>query len=894
MSSNRRDTNPDELLEALSRTSVSERGVLRVFLGMCPGVGKTYSMLLSARQQVARGVNVLVGIVETHGRKETEALLEGLTIVPRASREYKGTTVTKMDLDAILAQKPTLVLVDELAHTNAPGSRHLKRYQDIQELLGAGIDVYTTVNIQHIESRNDQVAQITGVIVRETVPDSFLELADQIEVVDLSPSELLERLKEGKVYIGDRAARAAEGFFKAEHLLALRELSLRFVAEKVDQDLHDHMTINGIEGPWNTNERLLVAVSYSPYSARLIRTARRMAYNLEAPWVALYVDTGETLQPGDIETLQKNLALARELGAEVVTTSDHDVAAAIQRVSRDRNVTQIIMGRPDRRIVQDFFARGSLLDKLVRDTSKVDVHVIRAERKPRYRGWAARWPNFKTGFLPYYNTALFMLVVSFMCRAVLPFLGYRALGSVFLLSILIVAGFTTGGPILLAAVISAFVWDFFFIPPTWTFTISSSEDTMIVVSFFVAALIGGFLTARIRRQELVLESREGESRLLYELVKKLSNAKNSKQIAEILSEAVTKQFRGKSSVLLADKAGQLLTEQIVGRHLSEKEVAVAQWSFENAKSAGWSTQTLSGATCLCMPMKGESGVVGVVAFHPPAGLTSFSIEKESFFETVVTQTAIVLERLEFRDAAESTKLYAASEKLHQTLLNSVSHELRTPITALIGSASALKDEKTLSNIAIRNSLADEVIGAARRLDRVVGNLLDVSRIEQGALQLKKEWFDLGDLIRLTANELRDELGARRLQVPASETILMEADFQLLQHALAQLILNASKYGKPETPIEVSGEIKNELIVLTVKDEGSGLPEGTEQLVFDKFYRVPGTPAGGLGLGLLIAKNIVELHGGTILAKNRSDKQGAEFVIEFAFNPPPDALKEALV
>ncbi len=883
---------PDELLEALKKTNADERGKLRVFLGMCPGVGKTFSMLEAARQQVVRGTRVLVGVVETHGRKETEELLQGLTILPKKQIHYKETTLFEMDIDRVLEERPALVLVDELAHTNIPGSRHTKRYQDVQELLSAGINVYTTLNIQHIESRNDQVAQITGVLIRETVPDSFLELADQIEVVDLSPAELLQRLEEGKVYLGDRAARAKEGFFKEEHLLALRELSLRFVAEKVDQDLHSHMTIKGIEGPWNTNERLLVALSHSPYSARLIRTTRRMAYNLEAPWIALYVNTGEHLLKEDEEMLQKNIALARELGAEIITISDNDIANAIQKVSQDRNVTQIVMGRPDRRFLRDLFAQGTLLDKLVRDTSKVDVHVIRAERKSRYRGFAMRWPNLRSGFFPYYNTAWFMVVVAFLCRALLDLIGYRALGSIFLLAILTVASFTGGGPTLFAALFSAIVWNFFFIPPTWTFTITAPEDFMMVTSFFVAALVGGLLTTRIRRQESALAMRESETRLLYELVKNLSEVQNEKQAAQILSETIKRQFKSSNAILLGH-AGKLDTEHLIGKHLSEKDFAVAQWSYENNKSAGWSTQTLSASPCLCLPMKGNTGVVGVVAYFPHSSQKNLSIETKNFLETIMVQTAIVLERLEFRGAAEATKLYEVSERLHQTLLNSISHELRTPITALIGSATALGDDKTFADSNARKSLIGEVVGAAKRLDRVVENLLDVSRLEKGTLQLKNEWFELGDLLSRVKSELKDEMNGRTLQVTGDGSILIEGDFQLLDHALSQLVLNATKYSKPATKIEISIEKTGDKVRVKVRDEGVGITEGLEHRLFEKFFRAPGTPAGGIGLGLSIVKSILELHGGKVSARNRLDVQGAEFEVELPLKTPPEVLQEAL-
>ncbi|MEK6556447.1 MAG: two-component sensor histidine kinase, partial [Bdellovibrionota bacterium] len=411
----------DQLLSAVQKMSSGEsRGRLRVFLGMCPGVGKTYAMLKAAHEAQTRGTKVLVGVVETHGRKETEELIKSLSILPPIQIPYKGSILTEMNLDQIIREKPDLVLVDELAHTNAPGSRHIRRYQDVEELLNHGIDVFTTVNIQHIESRNDQVAQITGIKVRETVPDSFFENAGQIEVVDLSPEELLRRLKEGKVYLGERAEQAEQNFFKIEYLTALRELALRFTAERVDHNLKDQMVLKGIEGPWNTQERLLVAVSYSPYSARLIRATARKSYNLEASWVALYVDNGDNLTAEDKETLHKNLNLARELGGEVMAISDNDISRAIQKICREKNITQIIMGRPERRFFQDLFSRGTILDRFVRSTSNIDVHVIRAARKPRYRGFHLNWPEFSPGIWPYWNVLWFFAVISFGCYAVLP------------------------------------------------------------------------------------------------------------------------------------------------------------------------------------------------------------------------------------------------------------------------------------------------------------------------------------------------------------------------------------------------------------------------------------------------------------------------------------------
>lgn len=637
---------PDELLKAIKSSDNKAIGKLHIFLGMCSGVGKTYAMLEAAKHQAVRGTAIKVGVVETHGRKETEELLQGLTIIPKREMEYRGSLFYEMDLDSILAEKPELVLVDELAHTNVPGSRHAKRYQDVQEILKAGIDVYTTLNIQHVESRNDQVTQIAEVVIRERVPDSILEKAEQIEIVDIPPAELLRRLDEGKVYLGERAKRAKEGFFKEETLLALRELALRFVAEKVDQDLHISMTINGIAGPWSTNERLLVAISSSPSSARLIRTARRMAFNLEAPWIALYVKNSVILSADDEIMLEKNIALARELGAEVLTIADHNLARAIQKVSNNRNVTQIVIGRPKRRFLRDYLRRGSLLDKLLKETSKVDIHVIRAVKEGPKR-FLFLWPQFSTPLFTYANTALFLIGISFLCAVLLPILGYRALGSLFLLSILVVASFSNAGPILFAAIFSAIVWNFFFIPPIFTFIINSTEDLVMLLSFFVVALVAGFLTSRIRQQEIALNVRENETRLLYEMVKKLSVAENPADVCAIITEIIQFQFKAKIVVLLADQSKKLVLkkDEPNTQLMHEKEMAVAQWSFENRQHAGWSTQTLSGASCLCLPMIGNSLIVGIVAYFPVSKNEFLGIEKRNFLETVITQSTIVLDHM---------------------------------------------------------------------------------------------------------------------------------------------------------------------------------------------------------------------------------------------------------
>ncbi len=881
--------NPEELLEVVQKLDARKnRGHLRIFLGMCAGVGKTYAMLKSAKEQQKRNVRVAVGIVETHGRRETQELLVDMNVIPRKTISYKGTTLYEMDLDAILTTKPDLVLVDEFAHTNAPGSRHSKRYQDVEEMLDAGINVYTTINIQHIESRNDQVAQITEVHVKETVPDSIFEKADQIEVIDLSPQELLQRLSEGKVYLGDRAEKATENFFKEERLTALRELALRFTAEKVDQDLLDQMTIKGIEGPWNINERLLVAVSHSPRSGPLIRSARRMAYNLEAPWIALYVDTGQELSPEDQKTLQKNISLARDLGAEVITIANTSITHAISSICRDKNVTQIVMGRPEGRFFRDLITGGTFLDRLVRVASKVDIHVIRT-RSISSKRFRFPWPQFRSGLVAYYHTGWFLAVVSFLCYGALPYVGYRALGSVFLLSIIAVAGISSRGPILFAALISSLVWNYFFIPPRFTFSIRSWEDMMMVISFFVVAIVSGLLTSRIKRQEKILQRGEEQARGLYELTKNLAVAKTESEIVSILGSTIDDRFPCQSQILLSTNNGTL--DHPKNLSFNEKDYAVAAWVFDHGKSAGWSTQTLSGSLCLCMPMKGKTGMVGVLALYPNDPKRFLAMEQENFLETVLNQAAIVLERFRFGKAAEATKIYEASEKLHQTLINSVSHELRTPITTIIGASTALKDPKTIDDQKGRIAMLDDLVRSANRLNRVVENLLDMSRLEKNSIELKKEWFEIHDLISDVRQDLKDELKDREIKILGEPYTLVEGDFRLLHHALANILLNAAKYTPTSSDIEIEIHKNAAKVLLSVKDHGPGIPKGMEEKLFEKFYRPDGTKTGGIGLGLSIVKNIIELHGGTIHAKNRQDGHGAVFQWDLPTKEAPTKLRE---
>jgi two-component system sensor histidine kinase KdpD len=875
----KRRPNPDDLLKGIQAVDKrSNRGHLRVFFGMCPGVGKTFSMLRAAHERLKDGVVVVVGVVETHDRIETASLVQGLEQIPKREIEYKSTKLLEMDLDSILKRKPKLVLVDELAHSNVIGSRHSKRYQDVQELLIAGIDVYTTLNVQHIESRSDLVFQITGVPVQEKVPDSFLDLVDQVELIDLSPEVLLQRLNEGKVYFGDRAARAADSFFKFENIIALRELALRYTAEKVDSQLRDQMILKQVPGIWNTNERLMVAVSLSPYSARLIRATRRMAYNLEAPWIALYVDTGEVLNETDLKQLNRNLALAKELGAEVVQSKEPSLIEAVKRTALEKNVTQIVIGRPDKRFVRDFLTQGTILDQLVRETSEIDIHVLRQERKPRYKGLKFKFPQFKTGLIPYWYTFWFLIAVGFLSYAVAPWIGYRAVGFIFLSAILFVGTIARFGPILFAAGFCSFIWNFFFIPPQFTFEIKEPEDVMNVIAFFIVAFVSGYLTSRIKKQESALSERAYTSSVLYEFSKSLGSAKSKDEIATISRESFERIFKCEIEIILKDPSNELQHHPVGTNRtkIDPKEFAVASWSFKNQKNAGWGTETLNSSKCLSIPLKGRAESIGVILIWPKRGAKK-DPEFEFLIETSVSNTAMAFEREMFEEKSKEADVLASSEKLHQALLSSVSHELKTPLTAIIGNATALKqDGQGLSESGKEQALGD-LIESSERLNRVVENLLDMTRISSGALKVRDDIFGINDFVDSSLSRYASVIRNHKVCFKkSSQEIFVRGDDKLLEHVLSNLLSNAAYYAPRGSEIKIEVSSDESFGKVLVLDEGPGIPQDSIEKVFDRFYRVPGTPTGGTGLGLSIAKALVLAMGGAISVQNRNDQSGSAF------------------
>ena len=886
--------NPDVLLAALQKEEARKRrGTLKVFFGMAPGVGKTYAMLEAARRELAAGRDVVIGYVETHGRKETDALAQGLPIVPRLAIEYRGVPLTEMDLDAVLARRPQLALVDEFAHTNAPGARHPKRYQDVLELLDAGIDVFTTLNVQHVESRAEVVRQITGVTIRETLPDTALDGAE-FELVDLTPEELRARLDAGKVYLPDSARAAQDHFFRPGNLSALRELALRFAAEHVGQDVLAYRQAHGIADPWKSGQRLLVAVSASPTSAALVRWTRRLASELQAPWVAVYVEQPRPLTEDEQARLSRHLALARELGAQIVTTTDDDVAAGLLRVAREQNATQIVAGKPAGWRALDLLRGGSLLNRLIRDSGHIDVHAVRAEgEEPLLRRPAP--PRVDAGSARGYGIALGVVAGVTGLNAVLQFrLPYQSLALIYLLSVVILGIFVGRGPTLFVATLTALAWDFFFVPPHLTLRITNVTDVMFFSIYFVVALGMGQMAARLRAQQAAERRREQRATALYLFTRELAQATDFADLLAVIIREVGKAAQADVALSLSEEPQEsALTPYFASTwSMVEKEQSVASWALGHCQSAGRGTDTLPSAEGLHLPLVAGEHAVGVLSlrFRDPAPLGA---DQRELLDAFVRQIALVLDRQRLRDAEQQAKLVAESEKLSKTLLNSISHEIRTPIAAITSAASSLAEPRDGGPTAFQRNMVAEIQEAAGRLNRLVGNLLDITRLEAGRVRAKLDWCDVADLVQVTLKQIEKDLARHKVTVQLAPGLpLVRMDYVLMQQVLTNLLLNAAVHTPPGTSVQLGAAIDADTLVLTVSDTGPGFPPETLPLIFDKFYRAPAAPAGGTGLGLAIVKGFVEAQGGKVRAENRPGG-GALFTIRLPLaKPPPVSVESA--
>ncbi len=869
---------PDELLASLVKAEEkSKRGKLKIFFGMCAGVGKTYTMLQTAQTEKSKGCDIIIGYIETHKRKETANLVEGFEMIPRKAYEYKSTTVLEMDLDAIIARKPRIVLVDELAHTNAPGSRHTKRYQDVQEILGNGISVYTTLNVQHLESRSDTVAQITGTIVRETIPDEIFESANEIEIVDLTPEELLERLSEGKVYTPERSREAIEHFFRKGNITALREMALRIAADRVDKQLHDYMQDKRIRGPWKSGLHLLVAIGPSPYSGKLLRWAKTLAYSMGANIQALYVETLHVLKPKERDQLDKNIKLAKQLGITVRIITNNDIVKAIVDFAHKENITHIIVGKPRVRNLISLLRLGGFVNRLIRYSGNIDVYILGSDSlsKDKYRDRISI-PPFTSTIRQYLVIPLLVILSSVVCYLIKDYIGYQVVSFVLLFLVSILALFFGTGPILVAAALSALIWDYFFIPPQFTLHIAQPEDALMFIMFFIIALINGILTSRVRRQEKKIRVREERTNALYQLTKDLTLASGIDEVSKIATQYIQKYFRLACAIIVKNELNQL-ENQLVGDSkikLSENEMSVAAWVFKHSSKAGKHTDTLPSVDYTFYPLTGNNNNMGVIAVKQPAVFTQ---GEEQFWEAFISQISGSLEREFLRIVAKNTFVLNESDKLYKTLFNSISHELRIPVATIMGASDTLLmqdyPEKT------RLELYNEINKASVRLNRLIENLLNMSRLESGRITPKPDWCDVHDLANKIDSSLKQELTPFKLSIVIpKEMPLVFMDYGLMEQSIYNLVLNATQYAPAGTQIRLKFYYDHDNLTIQVMDRGIGFPEAELSSVFDKFYRGKNANAGGTGLGLSIVKGFIEAHQGTVTTENRRNG-GAVFTIK---------------
>ena len=873
--------NPDQLLEAIQRQENREKlGKLKIFLGMAPGVGKTYAMLRQAQDLKEKGIDVVVGLVETHGRKETIALIENLDILPRISVPYRGITMNELDLDAIIKRRPQLVLVDELAHTNAPDQRHKKRYQDVLEILDAGIDVFTTLNIQHLESRSEIVREITGVKIQETLPDSFLDSADEIILIDLDPEELLKRLREGKIYTPDKAAEAAQNFFQVGHLTALRELALRATTERVDQELQDIRRIQNIDRPWKATERLLVAVFASPYSEKLIRRTRILASAMGAGWFGAYVETPRALSEEERVLLGRNLALVRELGGTVLTTMDENAAEGILRLSRENNISQIIVGRSKQPWWNRIRTKVSLVDYLLRESKEIDVYVVTADTPKSRR---ARWPFVnlsESGIWRDYALAmLFLVSVSGFGILTLEFIGYRSVGILYLLAVAILALFVGRIVIWFSAVAGGFLWDFLFIPPTFAVSITHPEDYMLITMFIVTAAITGQLMARLRRNQQMLSIREQRASSLYSLTRQISSAQSLDKVVETAVKEIETVLSANVAVLIKSTTeDSKFVEYPSGNlKLDEKERSVALWVVKHSRQAGRFTDTLPSAKALYIPLTSTNGTLGVLGIQPKNN-QEWTPELQTILDTFVQQLLSGIEREFLHELARKNVIEVESERLSKIILNTVSHELETPLSNIDKAAQKIVGFSAVPSLDQLKTLGEDIEVNTKRLSRLVDHLLDMSRLEVGELKLKKQITDLRSLINKTISKMQIDLHHHHVKTNINQNLPdLNVDPSALEQVITNIIDNFVVHTAEGSHLEIECSADDHWVTFSFRDNGTGLPGEDPNAVFGKFFRATTNDVGGGGLGLSIARGLVEAHGGTMKAQNRSGG-GAEFTI----------------
>jgi two-component system sensor histidine kinase KdpD len=888
---NDRDGRPDP--DALLRQpQQGHRGRLKIFLGAAPGVGKTFEMLTSGQAQHAQGVDVVVGLVETHGRAETEALLAGLEILPRQRLPHRDRFIEEMDLDALLARRPQLALVDELAHSNAPGSRHPKRWMDVRELLEAGIDVATTMNIQHVESLNDVVASITRIRVRETVPDDVIDQADDIELIDLTPSDLIQRLQDGKVYVSQTATRAISHYFSPGNLTALRELALRRTAQRVDAQLRDHMRAHAIAGPWPAGEHVLVCITRRGADTDLVRYGRRMAELLHAPWTALHVETDQHLSEAQRQQIAAQMRLAESLGAEAVSIPGRQVAAEVLSYAQAHNVTQIVVGAKP---VSSWWRsmRGSVARDLIADARDIPVHVVshRAEETTKQQTAASPRPDFTVR--PYLASSLLVAAALATGLALQQWLTPNSVSLAFLTAVLAAAAWFGLGPSLYACVASVLAYNFFFLPPLYTFVIADPENVVALFFFLIAALIASNLAARMRAQTLSARERSRVTEQLYQFTRKIAAAPDLDDLlwATAYQVAVMLEVR---VVLLMPQDGTLSVRAGYPPEdqLDRDNLAAASWAWQSDRPAGRGSDNLPGVSWLFLPLRtgrGPVAVIGLERDRPGALLTP---DQRRLLDALTDQAALAIERVHLSQDLERSRVMAETERLRSALLTSISHDLRTPLASILGAASSLESYGPLLDEGDRRDLLGTIHAEAERLNRFVANLLDMTRLEAGALSPHMEEADLGEIAASALSRAGAILAGHQAVLDLEPGIASaRLDAVLFEQVLFNLLDNAAKYAPAGTTITLRVKQSRAGLLVKVLDEGPGLPEGGHISVFEKFTRFHGADRQrpGTGLGLAICRGFIEAMGGSISAANRTDRgdpalPGAVFTIILPASP----------
>lgn len=874
---------------------------LKIFFGAVPGVGKTYAMLEAAHARRRAGTDVVIGWVETHGRPDTAALAEGFERLPPRVIQHRGLELREFDIDAALARRPGILLVDELAHTNVPGSRHSRRWQDVVELVEAGIEVWTTLNVQHVESQNDVVQTITGVAVRETVPDSVIDSAAEIELIDLPPDDLLQRLREGKVYVPAQAERAAANFFRKGNLIALRELALRRTAERVDAQAVSWKVEHGIAAPWTTRERLVVAVDGSPASADLVRAGRRMAARLRAPWTVVHVEDpglAPRVRP-DSEGVQEALALAQRLGAETLVVRGRDLVDEIVRAAEERNATRILIGKPQTSLRWRPFARGSLLDALIRKSGAIEVLVTSGEEAEARRA-PRPVASTKTPIGEYGFGFLVLIACTLIGLATRDLFTLADQAMIYLLGVLVASSRVSRVPAFVCAILSIAALDYFFVPPFHTFDVN---DVKYAVTFLVMLIVALSVSGRtVRLRELASESNERERRTasLFDMSRGFSAESEPTAVAELAVKHVQTLLGSDAVVFEADDQGGLL--RLAGGESSElsseREMAVARWVLENGRPAGHGTDTLPSSKGLFLPMPGAHGTAGVFGVALEGRADVLSPSQRQLLETYVSQTALALERTVLGQDAARARLLAETERTRNALLSTVSHDLRTPLASITGSAQVLLDRWTAIAPVEREHMLRDIREEGDRLGRLVADLLELTRLQAGQLAIQREWCPVDEVATAASDHVRRAYPHRHVDLELPDFVLMaDIDPILVEHALWNLLENACKYSESDTPIELRAHGRPGFVTFEVSDRGRGIPAGDERRIFEEFYRtVHADRIGGSGLGLSIVAAIARAHGGSAEAENRLGG-GATFRLHLPVRgapppPPPAVMEEA--